>query len=251
MEGRRRVWILGVGVDVLTMQEACERIEKFIHEGLPKQVVTADASALVLASRNPEFHNIIQNAELVTADGAGVLWASRKLRNPLPERVSGVDLVQELCRLSSQKGYRLFLLGSAPGVAEITAQRLCAKYPGLNIVGTSHGFFTLEEEPKIVDQIRNSAPDIVFVGMGMPKQEIFISRHLYEMNAKVAIGVGGSFDVLSGKVKRAPLFLQRLRLEWLWRLILNPRKWRKAILLPVFVRMVLREARRLAQEDYF
>lgn len=244
---KRKVWILGVGVDALTMTETCEQIEQFVREGLPRHVVTADASALVLANRDADFLSIVQNASLVTADGAGVLWASRKLREPLPERVSGVDLVEELCRLSAEKGYRLFLLGSAPGVAEIAREKLCAKYPGANIVGTFHGFFSMKEEPLIVERIRNSQPDILFVGMGMPKQEIFISRNLYALNAKVAIGVGGSFDVLSGRVKRAPYFLRKMRLEWLWRLILNPCKWRKVILLPVFVRMVLKEARHSLQ----
>jgi N-acetylglucosaminyldiphosphoundecaprenol N-acetyl-beta-D-mannosaminyltransferase len=248
MEARRRVWILGTGIDMLTMEGACAQIEAFIREGLPKQVVTADASALVLANRDSEFQEVVQNSALVTADGAGVLWASRKLREPLPERVSGVDLVDELCRISAQKGYRVFFLGSAPGVAEEAAQNLCAKYPGLTIAGTAHGFFSPEEESQIVERIRNSRTDILFVGMGMPKQEIFIFRNLYGLNAKVAIGVGGSFDVLSGRVKRAPLLLQKLRLEWLWRLIQNPRKWRKVVLLPIFVKMVLQEARRPLQE---
>lgn len=234
VSGPDRVEILGIGVDPVTMPEALSRIESFIERGIPKIVVTADASGIVAAQSDQQFRNILEKADLVTPDSIGVVWASRKVGAPIVERVSGVDLVEELCKLSAAKNYSLYFLGAAPGVAEKAAEASRLKYPGVNIVGTHDGYFSLADENSVVAQIRNLKPDVLFVAMGIPKQEKFIARYLYEIAATVSIGVGGSFDVLSGMVKRAPTFVQRMRVEWLWRLIMNPNKWRKVMALPKF-----------------
>lgn len=247
MSHPERVEILGISVDPVTMPEALARIERFIEEGVPRIVVTADASGLVAAQSDKQWRQIIENADLVTPDSVGVVWASQKMGEPIKERVSGVDLVDEICALSATKGYRLYFLGAAPGIAEKAAVELCAKNTGANIVGTRDGFFDAAQEDGVVAEIRDSKPDVLFVAMGIPKQEKFIALHLYEIAAKVSIGVGGSFDVLSGSVKRAPVFVQRLRLEWLWRLINNPRKWRKVMALPKFWWLVTFSSRKSEQ----
>jgi N-acetylglucosaminyldiphosphoundecaprenol N-acetyl-beta-D-mannosaminyltransferase len=235
-----RVTILGIGVDPVSMPEALARIEGFIDAGTPRLVVTADASGIVAAQSDTQWRDIMLSADLVTPDSAGVVWALERVGAPVGERVSGVDLVEHLCRLSARKGYRLYFLGAAPGVAQQAAQMMSTKFPGCVVVGARDGFFGSADEVAIVDEVRAASPDALFVGMGIPAQEKFLSRNLYELGAKVSMGVGGTFDVLSGNVKRAPKLIQRLRLEWLWRLVLNPRKWRKAMTLPKFWWMVMR-----------
>lgn len=234
-----RVEILGIGVDPVTMREALNRIEKFIEKRIPRIVITADASGIVLAQKDPRWRDILLKADLVTPDSYGIIWASRKLGSPLAERVAGVDLVVELCALSESKGYRLFFLGAAPGIADKAAEKMRKRFPGIHIVGTHHGYFSEAEELSIVEKIRIARPDVLFVAMGIPRQEKFIVKHLYEMAVPVSIGVGGSFDVLSGVIKRAPYPVQKMHLEWLWRLMMNPRKWRKVLTLPRFAWSVL------------
>lgn len=229
-----RVDILGIGVDPVTMREVLNRIEKFIEERIPRIVITADASGIVLAQKDPRWRDILLKADLVTPDSYGIIWASRKLGSPIAERVTGVDLVVELCALSESKGYRLFFLGAAPGVAEKAAEKMKKRFPGIHIAGTHHGYFSEAEENSIVEKIRVARSDVLFVAMGIPRQEKFIAKHLYEMAVPVSIGVGGSFDVLSGLTKRAPYLVQKIHLEWLWRLLMNPKKWRKVLTLPRF-----------------
>lgn len=235
-----RVEILGVGVDPVTMPTALKRIESFVEAKTPHIIVTADASGIVAAQHDQAWMDILQSADMVTPDSVGVLWASRKVGSPIEERVSGVDLVDEICKLSSSKGYRIFFLGAEPTVAENAASKMQLRHPGVNIVGTQDGYFSNADEPEIVEKIAQTKPDVLFVAMGIPRQEKFIAKYLYEIAASVNIGVGGSFDVWSGNVKRAPIVIQRMHLEWLWRTILNPKKWRKVMNLPVFWWKVMR-----------
>ena len=234
------VSLLGMKVHRLSMGEALENLEQYIGEGKPHHIVTADASMVVQAGRDSELAEIVQSADLVTPDGAGLLWASKLLRRPILHRVSGVDLVAELARLSARKGYRLFLLGAAPGVADAAAQNLRERFPGAQFVGTRHGFFTPADEPQIVREIVAAKPDVLLVAFGIPKQEKFISRHKEELGVPVLIGVGGSFDVYSGRVKRAPKWMQNGGLEWLFRVCQNPRKASKVMALPRFALLVIR-----------
>lgn len=203
-------------------------------------VITADSSGIVEAHRDPEFFEIFQSADLVTADSEGVLWAAKRMGTPLRERVSGVDIFANLCRLSAEKGYKVFLIGASPGVAEIAAERCRLLYPGCNIVGSRHGFFPPESDEVVAQEIAVTKPDILFVAMGMPRQEKFIQRTRDIICAPVAIGVGGTLDVFSGRIKRAPRFIQSLKMEWLYRLFQNPKKFAKVKNLPIFVRMILR-----------
>jgi N-acetylglucosaminyldiphosphoundecaprenol N-acetyl-beta-D-mannosaminyltransferase len=231
--------ILGVRVDILSMADALAKIQSFIEQGGPHLVVTADASAIVIAQKDHEFREIVQNASLVTPDGIGVVWAANRQGTPMIERVSGADLVARVCEEGAKRGHRFYFLGSAPGIAEAAAENLEKKYPGMQVVGARDGFFTHEQEPQIAQEIASKKPHYLFVAMGIPKQEKFIAQYQSILNVPVMIGVGGTLDVYSGKVKRAPMLFRKLNLEWLWRTVSNPKKIRKAATLPIFVRLVL------------
>jgi N-acetylglucosaminyldiphosphoundecaprenol N-acetyl-beta-D-mannosaminyltransferase len=230
----------GLRVHRLTMDETLDTLDRFIREGTPHHVVTLDASMCVTARDDADLRRIVESAELVTPDSAGVLWACRRAGRELPERVSGVEIVERLCALSASRGYRLFFFGAGPGVADDAADRLREKYPGCQIVGTRNGFFTPDDETEITARIREARPHILCVALGIPKQEKWIARNREALGVPVLIGVGGTFDVHSGRVKRAPKWMQRLNLEWLYRLAKNPRKIGKVMTLPKFVWMTLR-----------
>jgi len=236
--------ILGVPVHRVRMEQALRTIEQLIATRTPHLVITADANAILIALDDPEFRQLMAEAALVTPDGAGLLWAGRYSGQPFPERVSGVDLVWHLTRLSHERGYRLFFLGAAPGVAERARENLLRQFPQAQIVGTHHGYFSAEQEPEVIAQIRAARPDVLLIAMGMPRQEKWAHRHRHALNTPVMIGVGGSFDVYAGVVKRAPRWLQQSGLEWLWRLIQDPRKIKKVRNLPRFVWRVMRDAKR-------
>lgn len=232
---KERMELLEVPVDPLTMPEALARIEEFIRTRRPHHIFTADASGIMRAQDEPELLEIVRQADMVTPDGAGVLLASGLHGARIPERVSGVDLLEKLSALAAEKGYSIYLFGAAVGVADAAADALRSRYPGLTIAGTRNGFFTAEEEPDIVREIANTQPSILFVALGIPKQEQFIRRHFGELNAPVMIGVGGSFDVISGRLQRAPQWMQRTGLEWLYRLIQEPARLPRATALPRFI----------------
>jgi N-acetylglucosaminyldiphosphoundecaprenol N-acetyl-beta-D-mannosaminyltransferase len=221
------------------MESALITIDEFIKAKTPHHVVTADASMLVMAQDDPELRRIIGKADLVTPDSVGILWAAGRKGTALKERVSGVDIVDNLCRLSAANGYRIFFFGAAPGVADQAAERMRQKYPGAQIVGTRSGFYTDSEADSIVQMIRDSQADVVAVAMGIPRQEKWIDANRDKLNASMLIGVGGTLDVLSGTVRRAPIIMQKLALEWLWRVLSNPKKITKVMLLPRFVRLII------------
>jgi len=235
-----KVEILGLPVDRLNMGQTLSLLEEFVSSKVPHLVVTADAAGIVQAQSDAEWNSIFRGADLATPDSIGVIWAAKKRGRPIAERVSGVDLVERICALSADKGYRIYFLGAEPGVAELAAEKMRLKYPGCNIVGVRHGYFPSESDEIVAQEVAGARPDFLFVAMGIPRQEKFIRATQEIIQAPVAMGVGGSFDVFSGKAKRAPKLFQSLHLEWLWRLLLNPKKIAKAKNLPTFVWMVLR-----------
>jgi N-acetylglucosaminyldiphosphoundecaprenol N-acetyl-beta-D-mannosaminyltransferase len=239
-----RIDLLGLPISRVTSREALAILAEFVRAGEPRLVVTADASAVVTAARDADFRAIVKNAALVTPDGAGILWACRRLGRPLPERVSGVDLMERLCELAGQHGWSAFFYGAAPGVAAEAAASLQARFPGMRIAGSAHGFLSSEEQAALEDQIRAARPELLFVAMGIPRQEKWIGSRMQSLGVPVAMGVGGSFDVFAGRVSRAPLWMQRRGLEWLYRLSKNPRKISKVAALPQFVLLVLLRGRR-------
>jgi N-acetylglucosaminyldiphosphoundecaprenol N-acetyl-beta-D-mannosaminyltransferase len=243
MDRPASVELFGCRVDRVTMAETIERCRAFLLEDGPHYVVTADTSGIVIAQDDPEYRRILNAADLVTPDSIGVVWASQRFGAPVPERVPGVDTMEALCALAARDGRRVYLFGAAPGVAEMAARNLSVKYPGLLVVGTRNGFFTPDEEPTIIADIRAARPDMLFVAFGIPRQEKWIAKNLAATGAKLGMGVGGSFDAFAGIVKRAPAPIRRIHMEWLWRTLSNPKKIRKAATLPRFALMVLRAKR--------
>lgn len=238
-----RVEILGIPVDRVSVEETHARLQQFLEERKPHIVATADASGIVQAQDDPQLRAILLAADLVTPDSVGVLWAAKRAGKPIPGRVSGVDLVAKLCHMSADKGWRIYLLGAQPGVADLAAEKLKLKFPGCNIVGSRHGYFPAESDEVVAQEIAKSKPDILLVAMGIPRQEKFIQKTQAVIRASVAMGVGGSLDVFSGRVRRAPRIFQKLKIEWLWRLLLNPSKISKVKFLPRFVLLVLKSRR--------
>ncbi|MEE0510270.1 MAG: WecB/TagA/CpsF family glycosyltransferase [Peptococcaceae bacterium] len=233
--------VLGVDIDAVTEAEALNIITGFVREGGAHQVVTANPEILDNATRNLPLHDLIRRAALVTADGQGVLLAGRILGTPFPARVTGVELAEALCRESAARDVSLYFLGAEPGVVDEAAARMRAAYPGVKIVGTHHGYFRNEGPAEVLADITRTQPDILLVGLGSPYQEEFIDDYLARCGVPVGIGVGGSFDVLSGRVQRAPEIFIRLRLEWLYRIASDRKRWKRALALPRFVLKVLRQ----------
>lgn len=234
--------ILGCRVHCVDMEQAIRRAETFLAERRPCHIVTADASAIVIAQRDPEFRAIINTADLVVPDSNGVVWACRRLGYPVRQRVPGVDLMDRLCEVGARCGFSAFLFGAQPGVADEAAARLQSAHPGLRIAGTMHGYIAPDDEPELMRRIESAKPDMLFVALGIPRQEKWIRRHQADLGVPLAVGVGGSFDCLSGRVKRAPAWIQRHGLEWAYRLARNPRKAPKVATLPQFVLMVMLES---------
>jgi len=232
--------ILGLRVDRPAPLEVMEFLARSIEARRPRHVVTADASMVVLARRDPALMQIVRRADLVTPDGAGILWAAKLFHTPIPHKISGVDLVADLCLLSAQHGWRVFFLGAAPGVAALAADNLRVRFPQAQIVGARDGYFPPADEPQVLADIQAARPDVLLVAFGIPKQEKWISAHKSVLQVPVSIGIGGSFDVYSGRVKRAPVWMQKASLEWLYRLASNPKKIGKVMTLPVFAMLALR-----------
>ena len=221
-------------VDAVTFDQALGYIEEFIADGDPHQIVTVNPEFVMAAQSDAEFRDIINTSALALPDGAGVWWASRRLGNPLPERIPGVDLVERLAALSVQQNYRLFFLGAMPGVADQTVEMLASRYPGMAIAGTYAGSPRKEDEETITERVRAARPQILFVAYGAPIQDRWIARNLERLDVPVCIGVGGSFDYIAGVQSRAPRWLRRLGLEWLHRLVTQPWRWRRMLALPRF-----------------
>lgn len=234
-------FLLGVRVHHLTMDDAVARVRSLMQSGGSHHVVTLNAPMLGRAARDEGFRRIVNGAELVTADGMGILLIGRILGMRFPERVAGVDLTDRLCAMCAQHGFRVFLFGAAPGVAEMAAERLRRRHPGLRVVGSRHGYLPVEETPRVVAQIRSSAPDLLLVALGSPKQEEWLARHLTPSGARVGIGVGGSFDVYGGRVHLAPEWIRATGVEWLYRIVREPRRWRVAAGIPGVILMAIQE----------
>jgi len=243
-------FVAGVRVDRVSQLQALDAIEQIIamrrqHDNQVQcqQIVTVNPEFLMVAQHNNEFRTAINEAALVVADGMGIVWATRYLREAVPERITGTDLLPELARRCATKGYRLYLLGAAPGVAELAAERLCALAPGLLIAGTYAGSPVPSEEAEIIERIRDAQADVLCVAYGAPAQDLWIKRNLSRLPAAVAIGVGGAYDFLSGRQQRAPKIMQRSGLEWLYRLYREPWRWRRMLALPQSAIVVLLKGR--------
>lgn len=231
----QKVDILGVRVDSLTMDEAVGQIAQYIADRAGVLIATANAEMIMRATKDHHLRDILNEAALVVPDGAGTVWAAHHLGHPMPERVAGYDLAQNLMRCAPERGYRIFFFGSAPGVADKAKAKAERLYPGIQIVGTRNGYFTESDEEEIVRQIREAKPDILLAALGVPKQEKWLHKYQSTLEVPVSIGVGGTFDVMAGVMKRAPLWMQKARLEWLFRGLLQPKRAGRLLALPHFV----------------
>jgi N-acetylglucosaminyldiphosphoundecaprenol N-acetyl-beta-D-mannosaminyltransferase len=255
LNDRRRIHILGLPVDAITYDEWLALIGEWIaaptptanplpgfgEEGWarPQHVCTINPEFIMIARGDVNFYNILSRADLCVPDGVGLLWAARRIGTPLPERVTGSDGVPKIAARAAREGWKLFLLGAGPGVAEKAAEVLRARHPGLQIVGTYGGSPAPEEEDAIVEKVNASGADILFAAYGAPEQDKWIARNLPRLKVKMAMGVGGALDFIAGVVPRAPLWMQRAGLEWLFRLYLQPWRVGRMMRLPRFVLAVL------------
>lgn len=230
-----RVNILGVDVDAVTMAEAVDVVRRAMDTRAGVMVATANAEMLMRATHDEELRRILNASALVVPDGAGTVWAARHLGHAMPERVAGYDLAQELLRCAPAEGRRVYFFGSAPGVAEKAKAKAEQLYPGIEIVGVRNGFFSPADNAAIIAEIRVARPDLLLVALGVPKQEKWIAAHLAELDVPVAIGVGGTLDVMAGVMKRAPYWMQRAKLEWLFRGLMQPKRAGRLLALPKFV----------------
>ncbi len=265
------VYVLGVRVDRISQQQALDAMEQMIasHVGarliapssssgtsrsdvpasLCQQIITVNPEFVMAAQRNNAFREAINSAALVLADGTGVVWATRYLGKPTPERLTGIDTLPLLAQHCAAHGYRMFLLGAAPGIAEIAAVRLRELAPGVEIAGTYAGSPAPEEEDAIIERVRAVQADVLCVAYGAPAQDLWISRNLSRLPVAIAIGVGGAFDFLAGRQKRAPRGMQRMGLEWLYRLYREPSRWRRMLALPRFALQVVVKGRKKQKEQ--
>ena len=235
---RRRVDILGVGFDRVALVDAVAEVERRLEGGDRTFIVTANPEFVMLCRDDREVAGIAARADLVVPDGTGAVVASRLLGDPLPGRAPGRLLVDRLAAVATGRGLSLFLLGAGPGVAERAAATLLDRHPGLRVVGTYAG--SADDDADVVPRVAAAAPDVLLVAFGMPKQERWISRNLARLpSVRVAVGVGGSFDYLAGTAKPPPRVVHAVGLEWLWRLIRDPSRWRRQRVLPLFVFLVL------------
>lgn len=233
--------ILGVPISNITMNGAVEKVSEFMKSDGLHPVYTPNPEIVMLAKGNKAFLEVIKKADLVVPDGIGVVIASKLQKGErLPERVAGYDLVQNTMKRAVKEGYKYYFFGSKPGIAEEAAQKMRETYPGIQIVGTRDGYFKKEDEPAIIEDINASGANILLVALGAPKQEMWIeeNKHLLP-NVRVAIGVGGSLDGMAGRVKRAPIAFQKLGLEWFYRLLQQPTRFKRMLVLPLFLKEVV------------
>jgi N-acetylglucosaminyldiphosphoundecaprenol N-acetyl-beta-D-mannosaminyltransferase len=241
--------LLGCPIDVVTMSEAVARAEEAITTGAMCQHVSINAAKIVKLQRDFALRHAIKGCELITADGQSVVWAGKLLGCPLPERVAGIDLMLSLLEVAAQHGYGVFLLGARAEVLERAEAEMLRRFPGLRVAGSRHGYFSPEEEDGVVAMVAEARPDLLFVALETPAKELFLARHRDRIGTPFVMGVGGSFDVLAGVRRRAPLAFRRLGLEWLYRLAQDPKRLARRYVVgnTQFILLVARERAKLAR----
>jgi N-acetylglucosaminyldiphosphoundecaprenol N-acetyl-beta-D-mannosaminyltransferase len=237
-EKRPSLW--GVTVDNFSLDYALGRVVGWIEYGnLPQIIVTPDALATLRSRSDKKYSEIVSGAGLVLPDGTGLVWALRFLGFTVQEQIPGVDFADNLCRIAAGHGWSFYFFGGRPGVASRAAECMCKKYPGLKVRGCRSGYFRREENDAICVEIRESGAQILLIALGSPKQEYWFADNMEKLGGVVGMGVGGSFDVMSGRLRRAPAVWRELRLEWLFRTIQEPSRWRRITKLPLFAALVI------------
>ena len=243
---QHRARLYGVDVDALTMDETVDRIMELLSGPDPVQHVVLNASKVVAMSKDPALKDVISTCAVINADGMSVVVASRLLRHPLPERVAGIDLFERLVARAAADGRSVYFLGARDEVLEELVARFRARYPLLRIAGWRNGYWT--DDAEVVRAVRDANPDLLFLAIPSPRKEFWLAEHLPALGVPFAMGVGGSFDVLAGKIKRAPAWVQRLGCEWVYRLAQEPRRMWKRYLVgnTAFMWLTLKELWRRA-----
>lgn len=230
--------ILDIPVDNVTMEEAVQRFKLLLRNPGTHTVYTPNAEIMMAAQRDPELKDILSNADMLLPDGAGVVLASKIIQTPLKERVAGFDFTLNCLKLLPEMDISFYFFGGKPGVAEEAVNKIKTDSPNIRIAGVRNGYFSDNEEANIIEQINASNPDVLLVALGAPRQEKWIHQNKHKLSAKICIGVGGTFDVLAGKTKRAPVFFQKHGLEWLYRLYKEPWRFVRMLDLPRFILLV-------------
>jgi N-acetylglucosaminyldiphosphoundecaprenol N-acetyl-beta-D-mannosaminyltransferase len=245
-----RAHLLGCAIDRLDLEATAARCDELIRAGGCAQHVVVNAAKVVQLRQDPRLREIVEGCEVVNADGQSLVWASRLLGDPLPERVAGIDLMHRLLALCEDRGYRVFFLGARADVLERAVERLRERHPGLEVAGSRDGWFRDDESAAVCEEIRAARPHLLLVAMSSPRKEYWLAEHGPSLGVPLLMGVGGSIDVVAGVTRRAPLWMQRAGLEWLYRLLQEPRRlWRRYLVTnTAFVLLVARElvARRRA-----
>jgi N-acetylglucosaminyldiphosphoundecaprenol N-acetyl-beta-D-mannosaminyltransferase len=237
------VCLFDIPIKAMTMDQVLGLIEQAISSASPLQIGVVNAAKVVNMYRNPSLGADVLSSDVIFADGASVVWASHILGTPLPERVAGIDLMMGMLERGQKKGYRVYLLGATEEVNQTVANRIKADYPGVIVAGRRNGYFTADDEEAIANDIAQTSPDILLVAITSPKKEQFLARWSDRIKVPICHGVGGSFDVYAGKVKRAPLSWQRCGMEWLYRLLQEPgRMWKRYLVTnSLFCWLIIRE----------
>jgi N-acetylglucosaminyldiphosphoundecaprenol N-acetyl-beta-D-mannosaminyltransferase len=238
--------LLGCPVDAVTLEEAVGVVDEAVRSGRPIRQMSLNAGKLVKLQRDEELRDAVESSDLITADGQSVVWASRLLGQRLPERVAGIDLMDALLSLAALRGYRVYLLGARQEVVEEAARRICRRHPSLPLAGYQHGYFGPDEEDEVVGRIERAQPDLLFVALETPAKEIFLARHRDRLGVNFAMGIGGTLDVIAGLRRRAPRWMQRAGLEWVFRFAQDPRRMARRYIIgnTQFAWLVLRAAAR-------
>jgi len=241
----KKVDILGIPFDSLSFDEALDLLESYLDKLRNHIIVTPNPEGVMQAQRNPAFREALLGADLRLADGTGIVLASRYIGSALPARVRGVDTIFALLERLTKKArkHTAYFLGGAPGIAEKAKLQMEERFPTLSVVGHHHGFFTPEEEVKILEELNRLKPDILLVCIGMPRAEIWVYANR-DIPARLTLCLGGTLDIMAGNVKLAPAFIRKLGLEWLYRLLCSPSRIKRQLDIPRFVFAVLKRGRR-------
>lgn len=243
----KNIKIFGTRVDKVTLEKAVETVEEFLQGDRLKTIYTPNTEIIMAAKEDEDLKEILNNGDMIIPDGIGLIYASKIKKKPLPERVTGFDLSMKMIKLANRNEYSIFLLGGEEGIAKKAGETIIKNNPNVKIAGYNNGYFKgahiglegHEEELEVLDKINKANPDILFVGFGAPKQEKWIDLYKHRLNCKVAIGNGGTMDILAGKVKRAPEIYQKLGLEWFYRLIKEPSRIKRQVVLPRFMLKII------------
>ncbi|MDG0811792.1 WecB/TagA/CpsF family glycosyltransferase [Cohnella rhizosphaerae] len=241
------VSIYGIPFSKMNMVQTVDYLVKAVASGKSHRVVTGNPEMVMKSLQNPVFRKALATAELVVPDGTGVVWAARRVRQPVAERVAGYDLLHELMREGGRRHWSVYLLGASQDVVDAARAKLASLYPGIRFAGVRNGYFTDRDDEAVVSAIREAKPDLLFVARSMDNQEPWLAKHQAALGVPVMMGVGGSFDVLAGKTKRAPAVFIKLRLEWFYRLLREPTRIRRMMVLPRFAIKVARDGDNLLQ----